>query len=94
MPRPFPGSNDSVDRREFLRLAVGSAGALAAGGLASLGACDRSPIQSTDPDDEALLGLPETVSAVGLSLTAAPGTAALGGGRSAPAWLFNGLMPG
>lgn len=95
---PGSDSDHALARREFLRIALGgagalTAGALAAGGLTVLGGCERSPIQS-EPEDEAALRLPEPLSAAGAVLLAAPGTVLIGRGRSAPAWLFNGLMPG
>jgi FtsP/CotA-like multicopper oxidase with cupredoxin domain len=85
------GDDRPLDRREFLRVAAGSASALAAGGLAL--ACERSPIE-VEPEDDAALRLPESLSVLEASLLAAPGTVLLGGARAAPAWLFNGLMPG
>ena len=40
------------------------------------------------------LYIPPTVSPSGLSLTEAPATVSLGGGRTSSAWVYNGLLPG
>jgi blue copper oxidase len=83
----------SMPRRDFVRIAVGSTGVLAVGGLGVLGACDRSPTGADADGQGSLLPRPGTVSAAGLSLLAAPGTVPVGGVNT-PAFLFNGSVPG
>lgn len=89
-------------RRDFLGLGVASLGA------AWLGACERSADDVVSPlvlNDPRLargggtatrnpLRIPSTVSAAGLTLTAAPGTANLGGTQASSAWMYNNQFPG
>jgi blue copper oxidase len=83
------------DRRDFLKLMGAGAGLVVTGGLATLSACDRSPTEPrADGADDRLLRSPASVSAANLSLLAAPGVVAIGGGQSASGWLFNGSLPG
>jgi FtsP/CotA-like multicopper oxidase with cupredoxin domain len=96
--------NDEVSRREFLRSAAVTGGALTVGGL--LAACDsagpsRRPV---DLPDEALdvvagavrypLRIPSIVSPSNLTLTPASATLDLGGGQTSPGLAFNGEFPG
>lgn len=93
------------DRRAFLRTAALGAGALATGSV--LAGCDtETPTHShgmldpsfarpgRGPTTRNALRIPQTVSPNGLTLTAQPGVADLGGGRTAAAWLYNGQFPG
>ena len=94
---------DPIPRRDFVRLAVTSAGAITAGG-ALLTACEREGALM-DPagwPDLARRGtvvryplyVPPTVSPAALSLTEAPAVADLGGGRLSNVLAYNGSFPG
>jgi len=80
-----------LSRRDFVRMAAASAGALSAGGLlgsrafaaGSQGTVTRNPLR-----------IPPTVSPTSLSLRAAPGVADLGGGRTSRVLAYNGSFPG
>ncbi len=82
-----------ISRRTFLWGAAASAGAVAIGGaLAGIpdaiagkpgGATARNPLY-----------IPPTVSPSGYTLTAAPATVSLGGGKLSSVWAYNGLLPG
>jgi len=84
----------SIDRREFVGIAARSTALIAAGGLVAFVACDPSPTSITRNADGAPLPQPGSTSAAALSLLAAPGSMATGGGAEAAAWLFNGSSPG
>lgn len=89
------GALSCVNRRDFVRVAMTSAGGLAAGGLSFLAACERShsPIVP-EPLARNPLRIPPAFSPAGLSLAARPGAADLGGGTSSLAWTYNGHLPG
>jgi blue copper oxidase len=98
-------NTEGYDRRAFLRTLAGGTGTIVTGGL--IASCDTNPTElhnhtatSASTVDRALLAsgpsplrIPPVVSANGLVLNAAPGTADLGGGRSTAAWLFNNEFP-
>lgn len=84
-----------LGRREFVGLTAVSLSA------AWLAACGRDLVSPTDAPRLARrtttrspLRIPTTASPSGLTLTAAPGTADLGGGQQSAAWLYNGQFPG
>ncbi len=77
-----------VTRRTFLRGAMASVGALAAGAMPAALAAPRSAV-TRNP-----LFIPPTVSPGGLSLTAAPAAADLGGGKTSNVWAYNDSFPG
>lgn len=91
-----------LGRRDFLGVGAASLGA------AWLGACERSADQIVAPlipgDPRFARGggtvvrhplrIPGIVSAAGLTLTAAPGTANLGGTQTSTAWMYNSEFPG
>lgn len=91
-----------LGRRDFVGVGVASLGA------AWLGACERTAdelVAPLAPDDPRLargggtvvrnpLRIPGIVSAAGLTLTAAPGTANLGGTQTSTAWMYNNEFPG
>ncbi len=82
-----------IGRRAFLLGTAGAAGAIAIGGaLASIpGAIAGKPggVTARNP-----LYIPPTVTPSGYTLTAAPATVSLGGGKSSSVWAYNGLLPG
>ncbi len=87
-----------IPRRAFLRRCTAT-GALAAVGMGSglaglLVGCDTGtgPDRPGDDSRNALRLAPEA-SPRDLTLTAAPGTAEIGGGVEAPGWLLNGHLP-
>src|SRR3990172_3692006 len=82
-----------ISRRAFLWGATASAGAVAIGGaLAGIpGAIAGNP---GGPPIRNPLYIPPTVTPSSYTLTAAPATVSLGGGRLASAWADNGPPPG
>jgi blue copper oxidase len=85
-------------RRDFVRLALASAGVLAAGsvtvstGLTAQGGGGGSGTVTRNP-----LYIPPKVFSINgvlnLDLTASPGSVDLGGGRQSKAWVYNGGLP-
>lgn len=92
LDRPWP-------RRRFLRTLTtgGVAGAaLASSGFTGvLAACGSSTVPGNggEEDDRNPLRLPTAVTPRGLTLRGAPGTADIGGGTRAPAWMLNDSLP-
>ena len=93
--------SDGIDRRVFLQRAAILSGAVAAGTALTGKTLFRAPEAfevhgSARPQPQARnpLYIPPTVSPSGLSLTEAPATVSLGGGRTSSAWVYNGLLPG
>jgi blue copper oxidase len=95
---------EALNRRDFMRVAL-STGGVTLG--ATLVACNDDPharhASPTGPTNAKggggisarnPLRIPDVVSAAGLTLVCQPGTAALGGGASTAAWLYNGQFPG
>jgi FtsP/CotA-like multicopper oxidase with cupredoxin domain len=82
-----------VSRRAFIGAAAGSAAWLAAGGpgswLSNSVLAGKPSATTRNP-----LYLPGTTAPAGLMLTAAPGSIALGSGKTSRAWVYNGGMPG
>lgn len=93
LKQPDTPAKDSIDvtRRTFLRAAVALGGAVVAGGvpMVVLGQQGGAGTVTRNP-----LRIPGASTPSGLTLTCAPGTASLGGGRSTSAWLYNGQFPG
>ncbi len=92
-----------ISRRAFLQKAVVLTGAIAASTplLAASTPLLRGSESSTiyasarpQPAPRNPLYIPPTVSPSGLSLTEAPATVDLGGGKLSSVWAYNGLMPG
>ena len=92
-----PSESDSLRRREFLGVGAATLGA------AWLAACGRDvaapvidPLFARRPPTGTRnpLRIPAVASPSGLTLTAAPGTADLGGGQVSNALLYNGQFPG
>ncbi len=90
-------------RRDFVRVAAASAGALATGSL-FLSACEPEAATTLAPGTAvggplmALVGrnalrIPPTVAPSGLVLTAQPDVADVGGGQIAGVWAYNGSFP-
>ena len=84
-----------LGRREFVGLTTASLSA------AWLAACGRDIVSPVDAPRLARgtstrnpLRIPSVVSPSGLTLTAAPGTADLGGGQRSAAWMYNNQFPG
>ena len=84
-----------LGRREFVGLTAASLSA------AWLAACGRDLVSPADAPRLARatstrnpLRIPSVVSPSGLTLTAAPGTADLGGGQRSTAWMYNNQFPG
>lgn len=92
-----------LGRRDFLGLGAASLG------LAWLAACERAAqdiLSPGTPSEPRLarggggsgarnpLRIPQTASAGGLTLTAAPGTANVGGSQTSAAWMYNNQFPG
>lgn len=88
-------------RRDFLGLSAASVGAV------WLAACERgADVLATDSPNPLFakggggtvtrnpLRIPPVASADGMTLTAAPGTANVGGGQMSNAWMYNGQFPG
>ncbi|MGH7693419.1 MAG: multicopper oxidase family protein, partial [Gemmatimonadaceae bacterium] len=99
------GSSEGLsNRREFLRRATAAGAALAAGSLINSCAPDSPIGVSPGLPGDALrngilaarnpLRIPPTVSPSALTLSAAQGTADLGGGQLTSAHLYNALLPG
>jgi blue copper oxidase len=93
---------EGLNRRDFMRVAL-STGGVALG--ATLAACSDDPhaghASPTGPAEAKggprarnPLRIPDVVSPAGLTLVCQPGTAALGGGASTSAWMYNGQFPG
>ncbi len=86
----------NLQRRSFLRLAGGSFVLARTSGLAALAStCDSSagpPVGSEPADRNPLRLAPEAIPR-DLVLLASPGTADIGGGVQAPAWMLNGSLP-
>jgi len=90
-----------LSRRDFVHLAATTTGVVAAGSLAALAGCERDTLSSA-PDFARARGtltrnplfIPSTVSPSNLTLTTAPGTADLGGGKISNVWTYNGSFPG
>jgi blue copper oxidase len=84
----------TLNRRAFLGVAAASGVMLATGSTATTAA--RASAASTTTRNP--LYIPPVVDVGGLqtpySLTEAPGTVDLGGGKLSKAWVYNGLMPG
>ncbi len=79
-----------MQRRVVVVGAASTVGVLAAaGGLGASAAAARSIAGGINP-----LHMPSTVSPGGFTLTAQPGTADLGGGRTTDAWVYNAAFPG
>jgi len=79
-----------LSRRRFLGVAAASVGAIGAGGMGTsrtLAAGPKTVVRNP-------LRLPPTLSPAGLSLSAAPGVADLGGGRLSNVLAYNGYFPG
>jgi len=89
-------------RRKFIQT-VGQRAPLALGALSGgfatiLSACDTTSTPVIPPEPGGSGGvnrmrIQPPVAPRGLTLTAAPGTADLGGGRMSPAWMLNGSLP-
>ncbi|HJR15792.1 MAG TPA: multicopper oxidase family protein [Gemmatimonadales bacterium] len=89
------GTGSPLSRRRFMRLAAGSSALIAAGGVLSLSSCDDPPSgPGASKPVRSPLPQPVSMSARALALTAAAGVARIADDVSAPAWLFNGLLPG
>jgi FtsP/CotA-like multicopper oxidase with cupredoxin domain len=85
------GSPGRLSRRRFLGATAGTAAWVAAGGLTGLAGAAlaaKPAVATRNP-----MFIPPVVRPTGFDLTAAPATIDLGG-RSTPAWVYNGLMPG
>jgi FtsP/CotA-like multicopper oxidase with cupredoxin domain len=81
-------------RRAFVRRVAGAVATLAAGpGLALACRSSTSPGTETGPGARYPLRLPGAVTPSGLVLRAFAGTADIGGGVRAPAWLLNEQLP-
>ena len=82
-----------IGRRTFLWGAAASAGAVAIGGaLAGIpGAIAGKPGGTATRNP---LYIPPTVTPSSYTLTAAPATVSLGGGKLSSVWAYNGLLPG
>lgn len=79
-----------VSRRRFVSAVAAGVGALVVGGVPTVA-------KNADGGRTAIrnaLRIPATVSPVGLTLTAAAGSADLGGGQTSTAWMYNGQFPG
>jgi FtsP/CotA-like multicopper oxidase with cupredoxin domain len=82
-----------VSRRAFLGAAAGSAAWLAAGGLAGFMTGTASAAKPTTTIRNPLY-VPPTLAPTAVTLTSAPGSVDLGGGRASKAWVYNGSLPG
>ncbi len=87
-----------LSRRQFLRVLGGSVPAATVGAMAGLPAlvsgCERSVVASPSPaEDRHPLRLAPEIEPQNLTLTAAPGTADVGGGVEAPVWKLNESLP-
>jgi blue copper oxidase len=99
---PHDRTSKPVTRRDFMRLASGSAAA-AVGGLSLLEACDRDASKLLPPTEPLYakkgavarypLRIPSAVSPNGLTLTEGAASADLGGGNLAGVWAYNGQFP-
>ena len=78
-----------LSRRGFVQLGLATVATLGAGELVSARSLARGATATTNP-----LRIPPTVSATGLALSAAPGSADLGGGQLSNVLAYNGLFPG
>src|SRR3990172_8125809 len=88
--------NSRVSRRDFLKgAAVGTAALASAAALkGSLFSIPEAVAARPGPSARNPLYIPPTFSPSGYTLTAAPATVSLGGGRTSAAWAYNGLLPG
>ncbi len=86
----------ALSRRDFLRTTAASVGVLAGGSLLAAHGPGPQPVFAARPSATTrnLLFVPPVVSPGGLSLTAAPGVADLGGGKYSNVWAYNGEFPG
>lgn len=82
-------SGGRISRRIFGQRAVGLLGALAAGSSPLLGQKGGKGTVTRNN-----LFIPPTVGSTSYTLTAAPGTVDLGGGKLSAAWAYNGHVPG
>lgn len=102
-------SNDNPrhqSRRDFIRAAAATGGAITLGSLPFLAGCESPapagrPIDFPDATLDVVasatrnpLRIPPTVSPSGLTLSPAPATLDLGGGQTSPGLAFNGAFPG
>lgn len=85
---------DGLSRRRFIRVAATGAAAVAGGGVPFLLSCGDSTGPGGGGSGRSALRAPGVLGVSGTSLAAAPGVAGIGSEESAPAWLFNGLLPG
>jgi len=92
-----------LNRREFVRTAALTGGALSIGAIASACGVDKhhhmpsEPVFAAGGGDAAVrapLRIPPSTTPSGLVLRAAPGTASIVPGKSTPAWMYNGQLPG
>ena len=87
-----------ISRRAFLGTAAASVGLIATAGRDLLGPREAFGTVSGATIDRHPLYVPPVVNLTGrttpYTLTEAPGTVDLGGGRTSTAWVYNGLMPG
>jgi len=88
----FAGVSNGLTRRTFLRATVASVGALAATGFPMPVAAERGGGKGTVIRNP--LRIPPTVSPSNLLLTAAPGSADLGGGKFSSVLAYNSFFPG
>lgn len=81
-----------MNRRRFLHAAAAGTAIVAGGGIPALSSCGDAP---TGPTGASRTPLPAgtTMGGAGM-LIAAPGSASIETGRSVPAWLYNGALPG
>jgi blue copper oxidase len=83
-----------LSRRRFLRLAAMGAAAAASGGVPFLLSCGDSTSPGGGGSGRSPLLTPQSLGISDASFAAAPGVAVIGPDESAPAWLFNGVLPG
>ena len=96
MPSP------KLNRRDFVRAAAVTGGSLSLGSL--VGACGVEGHQHMPTGPEFAPGggaavrsplrIPASTAPAGLTLRAAPGTAAIVPGKNTPTWMYNGQFPG
>ncbi len=100
---PTDAETREFSRRDFVRkVAILAGGAVAGSALVAvrssiLPSSDAFGVSSSakpTPVTRNPLYIPPTVSPSALGLTEAPAVVDLGGGRTSPAWTYNGLMPG
>ena len=83
-----------MKRREFLEITTSAAAASVLAGCADDPLAPHPVFARPGAVTRTPLHIPPTVAPSGLTLSAAPGTADLGGNRSTTAWLYNGGFPG